>query len=202
MTELAARGTPLERDLAGDATAPGATPLDAFRAARRHFVRGERIDMQELAAELGVSRATLYRWVGSRDRLIGEVLWAFGELQLQESRAMATGRGADRIVQIYEHYLTATAQYPPLRKFIESEPDAALRILWSGKGVVQRRLIDTSRGLLEEAVDAGELELRLPADDLAYVMVRIGESFSWREWITGEEPDVPKAAAVVRLLLT
>ena len=115
---------------------------------------------------------------------------------------MATGRGADRVVQIYEHYLTRTAQFPPLLRFIESEPDAALRILWSGQGVVQRRLIDMARGLLEEAVAAGELELRLPADDLAYVMVRIGESFSWREWITGDEPDVPKAAAVVRLLLT
>jgi AcrR family transcriptional regulator len=202
MTDAATSATPLERDLAGDVAGPAVTPLDAFKTARRHFIRGERIDMQELAAELGVSRATLYRWVGSRDRLIGEVLWSFSELQLQESRAMATGRGGERVVQIYEHYLAETAQFPPLRRFIESEPDAALRILWSGQGVVQRRLIDVARGLLEEAVAAGELELRLPADDLAYVMVRIGESFSWREWITGDEPDVPKAAAVVRLLLT
>jgi AcrR family transcriptional regulator len=202
MTDLAPSATPLEQRLAGDASDAAASPLDAFKAARRRFLRGERIDMQELAAELGVSRATLYRWVGSRERLIGEVLWSFSELQLQESRAMATGRGAERVVQIYEHYLTVTAQFPPLRKFIESEPDAALRILWSGHGVIQRRLIDDARGMLEEAVDAGELELRLPADDLAYVMVRIGESFSWREWITGEEPDVPKAAAVVRMLLS
>ncbi len=32
-------------------------------------------------------------------------------------------------------------------------------------------------------------------------MVRIGESFVWREFITGEEPDVAAATDVVRILL-
>ena len=35
--------------------------LDAFRVARRWFMGGRRIEMQELAAELGVNRATLFR---------------------------------------------------------------------------------------------------------------------------------------------
>jgi hypothetical protein len=32
--------------------------------------------MTSLAAELGVNRVTLYRWVGSRDVLMVEVLWS------------------------------------------------------------------------------------------------------------------------------
>ena len=36
-------------------------PLTAFRVARRWFLAGRRIEMQELAAELGVNRATLFR---------------------------------------------------------------------------------------------------------------------------------------------
>jgi predicted DNA-binding transcriptional regulator YafY len=42
------------------------TALDAFLRARRRFQACERIDMSGLAEELGVSRVTLYRWVGSR----------------------------------------------------------------------------------------------------------------------------------------
>src|SRR5690348_8179422 len=41
-------------------------PMTAFRIARRWFQAGRRIEMQELAAELGVNRATLFRWVGGR----------------------------------------------------------------------------------------------------------------------------------------
>jgi len=62
--ELAA----LERALNGARPAP----LDALRLARRRWLAGERIDMGALARELGVSRATLYGWVGSREKLIGE----------------------------------------------------------------------------------------------------------------------------------
>ena len=48
---------------------------DALRLARRKFLAAQRIDMTALASELGVNRVTLYRWVGSRDALMVEVLW-------------------------------------------------------------------------------------------------------------------------------
>src|ERR1700760_251534 len=56
-----------------------ADALDAFRVARRWFMAGRRIEMQELAAELGVNRATLFRWVGGRDDLAGEIVAAAGD---------------------------------------------------------------------------------------------------------------------------
>jgi AcrR family transcriptional regulator len=177
-------------------------PLDALAAARRHFLRGERLDMQELAAELGVNRATLYRWVGSRERLLGEVLWSLAELGLAEARAAATGSGVDWVVSFYARFLDITATHQPIRRFVESDPEGALRLLTSQQGVQQRRLIDAVRRLLEERRDAGELHLRLDPADLAYVMVRVGESFIWRELITGEEPDLARAADVVRVLLS
>src|SRR5690242_2266002 len=65
--------TPLERALRD----PRPTPVDALALARRRWLAGERLDMGALAKELGVSRATLYSWVGSRERLIGEVIWSF-----------------------------------------------------------------------------------------------------------------------------
>jgi AcrR family transcriptional regulator len=201
---LRARGeasrTALELHLAGEARRP-VGPLDAFRAARRCFLRGERLDMGRLAAGLGIGRATLYRWVGSRERLLGEILWSLAEAGLREAEAAAAGRGPERMVRFYERFLRLTAEHRPIREFIEREPEAALRVLTSREGVQQRRLIDALRRRLERAAREGDVRLPLAAGDLAYAMVRIGESFIWREFVTGEEPDVSAAVDVVRVLL-
>jgi len=193
--------TPLERRLAGEEEA-GVSPLDAFAAARRRFVRRQRIDMQELAAELGISRATLYRWVGSRDQLLGEIIWSFGEVELDRMREAVDTSSVDGFVEVYERFLDTTSSNPALRHFFEAQPEAALRILTSKAGIVQRRLIDVTTGMLRELVDAGALETRVDLRDLAFVLVRVGESFSWTDFITGDEPDAHKAAEIVRMLLT
>lgn len=67
------------------------TPLDALRLARRQFQAGDRIDMQSLAAQLGVDRATLYRWVGSREHLLAEVLWSLMAETVHRLREPAGG---------------------------------------------------------------------------------------------------------------
>lgn len=181
-------------------------PLEVLREARRRFLQGRRLDMRELAADLGISRATLYRWVGDRERLLGEILWSLCERGLTEARGHAdadrTARGVEWVVRLCSRFMEITAGFEPIRRFVEAEPDAALRVLTSRYGVQQRRLIEALRSILEEKAGAGELALRVDAGDLAYVIVRVSESFIWRELITGEEPDLAKAAAVVRILLT
>jgi len=44
-------------------------------------------------------------------------------------------------------------------------------------------------------------ELRLDPADLAYVIIRVAESFIWRELITGEEPDLDRGCPHHRYLL-
>ena len=180
------------------------SPLDAFVRARQTYLRGRRLDMQELAADLGVSRATLYRWVGSREQLLGEILWSLGELGLKEAEELAASRGergVERVVTIYQHFIELTAAHQPLRQFVANEPEIAMRILTSNQGVQHQRFIDYLRRLLEEAAGRGELKLKMAAGDLAFVLNRVGESFIWRNFITGEEPDTAKAEIVARLLL-
>src|SRR5918997_3512126 len=91
-----ARSTKLQIQLAsaGDFRRP--TPLDAFRLARRKFLAAERIDMSALADELGVNRVTLYRWVGSREQLLVEVIWALGSRTLANADRRTRARGAER----------------------------------------------------------------------------------------------------------
>jgi AcrR family transcriptional regulator len=193
-----ARPTALER---ARAVAPRPTPLDALRLARRRWFANERLDMGALARELGVSRATLYSWVGSRERLIGEVIWSFAEEGLRQALEEARGSGAEYILDVVERFARMNAAFGPLRRFIEQDPELALRVLTSKNGPVQERMIDAARELLAGQVAAGELTPALDLDTLAYLLIRVNESFLYSDVITGSEPDVDKALEAIRLLL-
>ena len=192
--------TALERAIASNG-APRRTPLDALRLARRWWFAGERLDMGALARELGISRATLYSWVGSRERLIGEVIWSFAEEGMRQAREAARGQGADYIVDVFARFARTNASFEPLRRFIAQDPGLALRVLTSKEGPVQGRMTAIARELLAAQVEAGTLEPALDVDTLAYVMVRVAESFLYSDVIAGSEPDVDKAVEVVRVLL-
>src|SRR5919197_3725909 len=120
--------TLLERHLSGGGDA-AITPLDAFKAARRKFLAMERIDMGELAAELGIGRATLYRWVGSRDRLLGEILWSLAEVGLKSCRDKAKGKGADWVMDVYNGFGDLILETPSVLHFVKNEPETALRVM-------------------------------------------------------------------------
>ncbi|SEO67612.1 regulatory protein, tetR family [Amycolatopsis saalfeldensis] len=188
--------TPLSRSLA----APRPDAVAAFRLARTWFLAGRRVDMRELAASLGVSRATLHRWVGGRDQLLAEVLWA--ETASVLDNVSFTGRGAAGIADAIGAFVRTVNASAPFRSFLQREPERALRLLTTKASLVQSRTIGKLAGLLSTEVSAGRLTTPLPVADLAYLLVRIGESFIYTDVITGEEPDASKAHAAVTALLS
>jgi AcrR family transcriptional regulator len=192
--------TALERALAAQGGGAAATPLDALRVAREVFLRGERIDMGALAAALGISRATLYRWVGTKERLLGEVAWSFAEPALRAARELP-GHGPDRIADVVAHYLRASLEFEPMRRFLLQEPEYALKVIASKASPLQRRSIAATRELLQEEVDKGTFVAPLALDTLAYAIVRISESFLYNDVITGDAPDVEQAVETIRALL-
>jgi AcrR family transcriptional regulator len=192
--------TSLERALDGGPGTP-ATPLDALRVAREQWLASGRLDMGALAGELGISRATLYRWVGTRERLLGEVLWTLAAAAIREARARAKGTGADFLADSIERYMRAALQSEPVTRFLRQEPELALRVLTSKHSPMQRRSIAAMAEQLREQVQAGKLEPALDPDDLAYVIVRIVESYLFSDLITGTEPDVDKAVDTIYALL-
>ena len=68
----------------------------AYSLARGHLLAGKRIDMQQLAAELGVDRSTLFRWVRSCDQLVSQILHELGQKALNRvfGRSANTGSPA------------------------------------------------------------------------------------------------------------
>lgn len=201
---MAGRVTPLRRHVTGapEEQRGPVGPGDALRAARRRFIRLERVDMNELATDLGVGRATLYRWVGDRDQLLGEVIWSMAERGLEQARARAKGTGVDWFLSAYREFGDGIVESAPMRHFVETEPECALRVMTSKSSPLQQRVIDAFRDLLLEAEAKKKVQLRLDADTLAFVLVRIAETFLWTDLITGEEPDLTKAHDVARVLLS
>src|SRR5437588_1060440 len=89
------------RDAHAELTRSQATPAAAFRAARRMYLKGRRLDMQALAAELGVSRATLYRWTGHREQLLSDVLWSLSDDIFEQAKAdHPEHAGSERLLAI------------------------------------------------------------------------------------------------------
>jgi AcrR family transcriptional regulator len=198
--------TPLQRQLAGTATGRP-TALDAFRQARRTFLAGERVDMHALARTLNVDRATLYRWVGSREQLLTEVLWSLIDRTIETLRtahsngAPPATNGESAAAAVIIGTVRGVIANPGMQRFLEREGDLALRLLTTKATDFEARLIALIGQLVREEAAAGRLHAAIPADDLPYVLVRIMESYIYLGLITGEHPDPDRAARVISALL-
>jgi AcrR family transcriptional regulator len=191
------------RRLLPEGTAPPASiPAPVFDAALRRIRDLHRLDMRALAAELGVGRATLYRWVGSRDALLGEVFWWLARRSHDRAARAAGGlTGAERVLTSLQTFLTSAQSDPALHRFLADEPEVALRVLTSRVARVQAGSITVIEALLREETEAGRLQPTIDRSTLAYVIVRICESFLYADVIAGRAPDIEQAIAVVRQLL-
>ncbi|TMA31475.1 MAG: TetR/AcrR family transcriptional regulator [Deltaproteobacteria bacterium] len=180
---------------------PVATAADLRAAARRRFLASERLSLEELAAELGISRATAYRWAGNVEQLAGEVIASIVEDTHRRTVREARGRGAERVVDSIARGMRYIAASTPYRAFLERDPQKALRIVASKEAPVQAHTIALNQQLLEEEIERGTLDLPVDAHTMAYALVRIAESFLYADMIAGEKPDLDKAVEIVKLML-
>ena len=164
-------------------------------------MRGDRVDMSALAAELGVGRVTLYRWFGSREKLLVEVVWSMAERLLRHVDEQVGGSGSERVVAVVSGFLDGAISSPAMRAWLEDEGEAAMRLLTSHRPGFQPRLIAATVALLEQERSAGTLDLPAEVSEVAYVIVRLIESYTYLDLITGETPDAQRAVPILRMLL-
>jgi len=190
------------RDGGAELARARATPAGAFRAARRMYLQGLRLDMGALAGELGISRATLYRWTGHRERLLADVLWSLSDEIFERAKADHPEHlGTERLLAIFRQHVGALIDAEPLHVFLQQETHAALRILTSPDGGVQSRTVWKLAELYREEQEAGAFEPRIDPTALAYAVVRVTEGFIYNDAITTIEPELERAARIVALLL-
>jgi AcrR family transcriptional regulator len=178
-----------------------ATREAVVRAAARRFVAGERIDVAAVVAETGVARATVHRWFGTREGLIGEAIVHASEPVLEQARCIGGGRGAPGLLDGFDHVVRTMAADEGLRRFLEHEREAALRILTSSAGVVQPAWVARTEALIGAEARAGRYRPGLEPATLAYAIVRLTEAFLYNDAAAGLRGDVDRLHAVLVALL-
>lgn len=203
-TEMTAP-TPLAMALSQRKSDERATPLSAFRMARRWWLEGRRLNLSLLAEELDIGRATLMRWVGNKDLLMGEILWSLYkgiyDQAIERAQTNPSLKGIDFLAQIYTDINIALINAQPMHDFLRNEPQWGLQLLTSNISGLQDRLIETWRRLFEEEIKAGRINPEMDAESLAYFIIRIGEGAIYCDLICGRTPDPEPATTAFRLLV-
>ncbi|PXY33688.1 hypothetical protein BAY59_09700 [Prauserella coralliicola] len=159
------------------------------------------MELVELAKQANVNRATVQRWFGSRANLLTEIVWSLAEPTLEHCYRAADGTGGSRIAEALSDFVRQTLTDTGMRAFLNRENETALRILTRRDHSFQPRLIAAVENLLEREHNAGTLEQDIPLHDLAYLCVRVGESFVYTDTITGEPADPDRAERAFHYLL-
>jgi AcrR family transcriptional regulator len=172
-----------------------------LRAAMRQYLSGERVDVQAIAAGLGLGRTTVYRWFGSREQLIGAVLLRAALPLLDTAHAKARGRGGPMLLETFDRFNRRLAESSSLRHFLEQERETALRIMTGGDGPVQPRIVAAIEELIRNEARDGHYEPPVEPSTLAYAIVRLAEAFLFNDVAAGIRGDVDRLREVEAALL-
>jgi AcrR family transcriptional regulator len=172
--------------------------------AARWITDGRRLDMQGLADELGISRVTLFRRVGSRESLLGQALWRLTEHTLEVAAARWEAErppGALHTTGTGRYINAIVAQSDGLRRLLDEEPALALRVLTDPRGRVQTGIVAFVEDLLRRDIAEFGLVTITEPDALAYALVRLGESFVYADVLAARKPDVATANRLQQALV-
>ena len=181
--------------------AAAATREQVLDAARREFVEGRRLEVSAIAAELGLARATLYRWFGSRDALLGEMIARDAEEYFRRVRARVKGRGGRALLETFDQINRGLTRSSALRRFLEQERESALRTLTSSGGIVEPRSVAVVADLIDDEVRRGAYDPPVDVPTLAYAIVGLANAFLYNDAVAGIRGDVDRLRDVEAALL-
>ncbi len=191
----------LTRPPAGRAAAGSARIV---ATAARWIHDGRRLDMQGLADELGVSRVTLFRRVGSREELLSRALWLLTECMLEAAAAQWEAErpeGELHTPGTGRHINALVSQSEGLRRLLDDEPTLTIRVLTDPRGRVQAGIVAFIEELLRRDVAEFGLVTLIEPGALAYALVRLGESFLYADVLAARKPDVATANRLQQALV-
>lgn len=174
--------------------------MDAVRAATRTYLRGEPLDMSALATELGIGRATLYRWVGNREDLLSTVLAEGTERTFRAAIKDAEGEGVPLLLDCMRRFMNGVLDTPALKALTQREPLLFLRLATT-PGAIEGRAAELVGELLEQEAANGRVRLMLPAPVMAQAIIRICDTHLYAHLLGRGDPEVDTALQLVSLLL-
>jgi AcrR family transcriptional regulator len=180
---------------------PTASREDVLRVVSEQYLNGRRVDLTVVAQRLGLGRATIYRWFGSRDALLGEVVARELEALIARKRRQVTRRGATGLLDVFDRINRSLARSPALRRLLEQERTAAMRLLTSSDGVVQPRAVASVEALIAAEASSGAYAPPADPGTLAYAIVRLAEAFLYNDAAVGIRGDHERLREVEAALL-
>lgn len=200
---MTAHVTKLQAALADPATTEESGPIRALRLGVREFLAGERIDMSAMARKLDVNRATLYRWVGSREQFIVEMIWYLTLRNFDRIEREIDSSGSQRIIDVTIAFAEVVIESPGMNRWLATEGESAMALLTRAGAGYQPRLVAWLDDLIRRQIDAGNLRLPEEVDsrELAYVIERVLGGYIYLDLITGEQPEARRAEPLLAMLL-
>jgi AcrR family transcriptional regulator len=192
-------------ELAGSAAEPVSAARSeevVIRAAARFFLTHGTLEMRALAQGLGVGRATLYRWRGSRAQLLSDALLWLGLRNLRRSELdVATPAGPRRLLEVHAIHISSMSNSPALRSFVRNEPGLASILLLDAHGKVHVGVTSALADLIRrQEIDTG-WTAPLGAEKLAQVISRVDEAFMYADLIAKDEPNPDTPQILFEMLL-
>ena len=168
-------------------------------AACLQFEMCQRVDLVELAQICEVNRATLYRWFGSRDALLAEVLW---RLSMRIVNSVIKGVPATSLSGLMlgiQGYLKIVSTHKGQLYFLKNEPEVAARVLFTGENSIRNRLVNILLVYLPQyrAFKEGDPQVQT----LAVAIVRLGETFLYGDRLGDAEPQLEEYFKIIGLLM-
>lgn len=177
-------------------------PEAVLRTAKRVFMATGTLEMRALARELGIGRATLYRWNRGRDELLSAVLVSLAEANMRRAEGeVDTPPGALRVCHVHDLHLRLISGSTSLRAFVRSEPQVASRLLLDVGGTVHLGAARTLADFMRRQQELSEWRAPLDVDQFAHVVARMSETYIYADLIAHGEPETETPDIVLRLML-
>jgi len=154
-----------------------ASRADVLRVVTDQYLDGRRVDLTVVARELGLSRATIYRWFGSREALLGDVVATQLELLVARKRRQVKRRGAEGLLEVLDRVNRTLTRSRAVRYLIEHEGQSAMRMLTSSAGPVEPRAVACIEALIIDEASTGAFDPPFDPATLAYALVRLRHAF-------------------------
>ncbi|MBI5895717.1 MAG: TetR family transcriptional regulator [Desulfobacterales bacterium] len=193
--------TPLAMAIANHSRPP-ATPIEVFKLARKTWLQGKRVSIGDLAKEVGVSRGTLYRWVGSKELLLDEIFWSLIKPAFENAVAETPGHGVEHVVAVHRRFMIDMLSFLPLQKFIADDPNYSLRVLTDLSSGVSERMVKLTAEHLRSQELNGYLRLHSTPEKLAEIFILANTAIIYSDAISGRSPAIEKACSLIQMLLS
>ena len=174
---------------------------DVLAVVTELYLDGQRVDITVVAGRLGLGRATIYRWFGSREALLGEVIARQLEILVARKRAEVRRRGAAGVLEVLDRVNRTLTRSRAVRRLLEQERDNAMRMLTSSAGVVEPRAVACVQTLIEEEMASGRYQPPVDPATLAYALVRLRHAFLYHDTAVGIRGDYERLREVQAALL-